>query len=108
MKASGQNNLCDHREWPYLSVEGWSDDTYDSQQSQEIDEYEKNTPISSRYRDLVQRAVDAVYRPHASGHCLWSVVGHVFSVGSTSAIQICKDCGYDPFVKVKTKIKLNA
>lgn len=45
--------------------------------------------------ELIRRAVQ--YPPTGRGeHCRWSLVGAVFSLGSTSSIALCRRFGCDP------------
>jgi hypothetical protein len=39
------------------------------------------------------------------GVVLWSVVGRLFGLGSTSATELCQRFGLDPCLKVKSRIE---
>lgn len=63
--------------------------------------------VHRRYDDLVERAVRKLaFNERKNGHCLWSVVGALFGLGSTSATRLCIDMGLNPDMKVKRTLKL--
>lgn len=76
---------------------------YDSQ-ADEANELE--LAIHDRNADLVIRAITTLRRPQSKGHALWSVVGSLFGIGSTSAIRLCRKHGFDPDMRVKRRIDL--
>lgn len=83
------------------------EDTHDSgYDSQAAEANELQLAIHDRNADLVIRAITTLRRPHAKGHALWSVVGSLFGIGSTSAIRLCRKHGFDPDMRVKRRIDL--
>lgn len=54
-----------------------------------------------RYKDLVGRVVWTKAAEHRHKHKrnrlpFWSVLGNLFSLGSTSSCELAKEFGYDP------------
>ncbi len=53
--------------------------------------------------DLVKRVLAVIHKPCKNqnhGNALWSYVGQLFGLGSTSAHRLCERHGYDPNIKV--------
>jgi len=78
----------------------------ESDYSQQAEADELQLAIHDRNADLVARAITSLRRPHKNGHCLWSVVGCLFGLGSTSATRLCIKHGFDPDMRVKHVLKL--
>lgn len=76
---------------------------YDSQAGEADELY---LAIHDRSSDLVCRAITTLRKPYAKGHALWSVVGSLFGIGSTSAIRLCRKHGFDPDMRVKRRLEL--
>jgi hypothetical protein len=53
-----------------------------------------------RVRCIIQNSRTAATRYYHC-HALWTLVGHIFGVGSTSAMEICRYAGMDPNERVK-------
>lgn len=55
---------------------------------------------SQEYRDLVARAICGLKNlgrfESEPFNCLWGRVAHVFGLGSTDAIELCRRFGCDP------------
>lgn len=53
---------------------------------------------------MLYSAIRSASLTHKRGLPLWSIVGRICSVGSTSAHEICREMGWDPEAKATSDI----